>query len=158
MVLCLFWSLVEVQSQTEYPYISFRGTTLPNHSYVDLSQVGDVRNLNDSNNNTVQCHTDLATCCRGSVGIHRGDWFAPGNNTRLPFRNENGQPDIHEDRQSQVVHIRRRNNANGPSGVYRCVIPTNTTHNDSDPSVGETVYVGLYARGKGIEILTLNVA
>ena len=154
MVVCLLWSLVEVQSQTEYPYISFLGNTLPNHSYVDLSQVGDVRNLSDINNNTVQCHTDLVACCRRQPnGIPgRGDWFAPGNETRLPFRNENGEePDIHEDRQTQVVHIRRRNHANGPSGIYRCVIPTNAVHNDSDPSVGETVYVGLYARGKGIE-------
>ena len=27
--------------------------------------------------------------------------------------------------------------------LYRCVIPTNAVHNDSDPSVGEAVYVGL---------------
>ena len=40
VLLCLLWSLVEVQSQAEYPYISFMGITLPNHSYVDLSQVG----------------------------------------------------------------------------------------------------------------------
>ena len=151
VVLCVLWSLVEVQSQTEYPYISFLGTTLSNHSYVDLSQVGDDRF--SSYSDTVQCHTDLVACCRRQPnGIPgRGDWFAPGNETRLPFRNENGEePDIHEDRQTQVVHIRRRNNANGPSGIYRCVIPTNATHNDSDPSVGEAVYVGLYARGKGI--------
>ena len=159
MVLCLLWSLVEVQSQTEYPYISFRGTTLPNHSYVDLSQVGDVQNLTDSNNNTdtVQCHTDLVACCRRQPnGIPgRGDWFAPGNETRLPFFSGGG--DIIEDRQPQVVHLLHRNNANGPSGIYRCVIPTNAVHNDSDPSVGETVYVGLYGRGKSIEILTSNV-
>ena len=111
MVVCLLWSLVEVQSQTEYPYISFRGTTLSNHSYVDLSQVGDDRSGSDSD--TVQCHTDLVTCCRRQLnGIPgRGDWFAPGNETRLPFRHENGEePDIHEDRQNMVVHIRRRNN------------------------------------------------
>ena len=52
-----------------------------------------------------------------------------------------------EDRRSQVVHIRHRNNPTGPSGIYRCVIPTNAVHDDSDPSVGETVYVGLYGNG-----------
>ena len=57
--------------------------------------------------------------------------------------------DIYEDRQDLVVHIRRRNNPTGPSGIYRCVIPTNAVHNDIDPSVGETVYVGLYANGGG---------
>ena len=140
LLLCLLWSLVEVQSQTEYPYISFMGTTLPNHSYVKFSRVGQNRTLN-----TIQCHTDLSTCCRlqpnGIPG--RGDWFAPGSDTRLPFGSEPG--DIFEDRQTRVVHIRRRNNnVNGPTGIYRCVIPTNAVHNDSDPSVGETIYVGLY--------------
>ena len=112
---------------------------------MDLSQVGDDRYGPD--NNTVQCHTDLSTCCRGSVGIHRGDWFAPGSDTRLPWYSEPG--DIYEDRQEQIVHIRRRNNPTGPSGIYRCVIPTNAVHDDSDQSVGETVYVGLYGSGGG---------
>ena len=35
--LSLLWSLVEVHSQT-FPYVSFRGQNLANHSYVDLSQ------------------------------------------------------------------------------------------------------------------------
>ena len=34
-----------------------------------LSQVGNDRSGPD--NNTVQCHTDLSTCCYGGVGIHR---------------------------------------------------------------------------------------
>ena len=147
MVLCLLWSLVEVQSQTEYPYISFMETTLPNHSYVDLSEVGNDRS--GSVTNTVQCHTDLSTCCSSGQGINRGDWFAPGNDTRLTFYRDGD--DIYEDRQDQVVHIRRRNNANGPSGIYRCIVATNAVHDDSDPSVGETVYVGLYGSGGGIK-------
>ena len=97
--------------------------------------------------NTVECHTDLTTCCRDEQGPHIGDWFAPGGDTRLPFSAEGG--DIYETRQSQVVHIRRRNNPTGPSGIYRCVIATNAVHNNSDPSVGETVYVGLYGSGGG---------
>ena len=150
MVLCLLWSLVEVQSQTEYPYISFWGTPLPNHSYVNLRHVGDDRF--SSYSDTLQCHTDLVACCRRQPnGIPgRGDWFAPGNETRLPSFSGGGN--IIEDRQLQVVHLLHRNNANGPSGIYRCTIPTNAVHNDSDPSVGETVFLGLYARGKGIEI------
>ena len=144
VLLCLLWSLVEVQSQTA-PYVTFLGNTLSNHSYVDLSQVGDDRTGDDSD--TVQCHTDLNTCCRSAVGPHRGDWFAPGSDTRLPFLGEPG--DIYEDRQEMVVHMRRRNNADGPSGIYRCVIATNAVHDDSDESVGETVYVGLYSSGGG---------
>ena len=151
VLLCLFWSLVEVQSQTEYPYISLLGNHLPNHSYVDLSQVGTW-------NNTLQCHTDLSTCCRRQPnGIPgRGDWFAPGSDTRLPFYSS--RDSIQEDRQHQVVHLRHRYyyyavNETSRSGIYRCVIPTNAVHNDSDASVGETVYVGLYTSGGGMCIL-----
>ena len=35
----------------------------------------------------------------------------------------------------------------GPSGIYRCDIPTVAVHDDNDLSVRETVYVGLYASG-----------
>ena len=137
---------MKVQSQTEYPYISFRGTTLSNHSYVDFDDVGE--NRFGSNNDTVQCHTDLSTCCDVHQLSPRGDWFFP-NGTRLPFFNESG--DIQASFQPQVVHIRRRNPAiNGPSGIYHCFIGTNAVHSNSDPSVGEAVYVGLYHNGGGI--------
>ena len=142
LLLCLLWSLVEVQSQTA-PYISFMGNTLPNHSYVNLDEVGPIRDGPD--NNTVQCHTDLMTCCL-SPQDGRGDWFAPGSDIRLPFK-DGREYDIYETRRSQVLHIQRRYNATGPSGIYRCFIATNDVHNDSDPSVGEAVYVGLYHNG-----------
>ena len=146
VLLCLLWSLVEVQSQTEYPYISFMGITLPNHSYVNFDDVGEDRTGSDSD--TVQCHTDLSTCCDTNQLSPRGDWFFP-NGTRLPFFNESG--DIQESLLTRVVHIRRRNPAiNGPSGIYRCFIGTIATHDNSDPSVGEAVYVGLYHNGGGI--------
>ena len=50
-------------------------------------------------------------------------------------------------RDAEQVALRRRNDAIGPSGIYRCDIPTDAIHDDSDLSVGETVYVGLYASG-----------
>ena len=145
VLLCLLWSLVEVQSQTEYPYISFRGNNLSNHSYVDFDDVGPDRS--GPNNNTVQCHTDLSSCCDTHQLSPRGDCFFP-NGTRLPFFNESG--DIKESLLTQVVHICRWYNANGPSGIYRCFIGTNAVHDNSDPSVGEAVYVGLYGNGGGI--------
>ena len=74
MLLCLLWSLVEVHSQIQYPYVSFMGLNLPNHAYVDLSLVGN----DDSDSDSVQCHTDLSTCCTGAQGEHRGDWIPPG--------------------------------------------------------------------------------
>ena len=140
LLLCLLWSLVEVHSQTA-PYVSFIGETLPNHAYVNLSLVGN----DGSGSDSVQCHTDLNTCCTFTWGIHRGDWNPPSSETRLPFSNQPG--DIYEVRGSQRVDLRRRNNADIPSGIYRCFIATNAVHNDSDNSVRESVYVGLYATG-----------
>ena len=136
ILLTLLWSLVEVHSQTA-PYVFFRGQTLPNHAYVDLTEVGD--DTGDPGN-TVRCHTDLSTCCMGTQGVHRGDWYFPDGD-RLPFP---GDGDIVTARGSQRVDLRRRNNANSPSGIYRCFITTDAV---PDNSVRETVYVGLYATG-----------
>ena len=138
LLLCLLWSLVEVHSQTA-PYVSFMGETLPNHAYVNLSLVG-------SGSDSVQCHTDLNTCCTGAQGAHRGDWFAPGSETRLPFFSD-ASADIYEVRGNQKIDLRRRNNADMPSGIYHCFIATNAVHDDDNTLVRESVYVGLYVSG-----------
>ena len=63
----LLWLLVmlslcleDVKSQW-FPYVSFSGQTLDNHSYVDISLVGD----DSSGSDSVQCITDLNICCTG---------------------------------------------------------------------------------------------
>ena len=146
VLLCLLlWCLVEVHSQTEFPYVSFMGETLPNHAYVDLTEVGDD---NGDPGNTVRCHTDLDTCCSSNQGQHRGDWYFP-DGTRLPF---SGLGDTYEAREAQQVDIRHRNYADSPSGIYRCDIPTNAVHDENDISVRETVYVGLYATGGNVRL------
>ena len=131
--LSLLLSLVEGNSQT-FPYVSFRGQTLANHSYLDSSLVGYMTT------DSVQCHTDLTTCCSGDQGIHRGDWYFP-NGDRLPFDKIN---DIHESRQEQRVDL-RRTSATLPTGIYHCVIPTVAVHNHK--STTNRFYVGLYADG-----------
>ena len=138
VLLTLLWSLVEVHSQTA-PYVSFMNETLPNHSYVNLTLVGNPA-VNDGDH-TVQCHTDLELCCSGAEGPHRGDWYFPDGD-RLPFPSTT--IGIHEARGDQRVDIRRNNNDNSPSGIYRCFI---TTIAVQDNSVRDTVYVGLYATG-----------
>ena len=143
LLLCLLWSLVEVHSQTEYPYVSFIGgftVALPNHTYIDLSLVGEDGDV------SVRCHTDLSTCCRGSEGDHRGDWIPPGSEESLPLSSDTSAG-IYQVQGPQRVILRRRNNADMPSGIYRCDIPTNAVHDDNDNSVRESVYVGLYATG-----------
>ena len=95
------------------------------------------------NSDSVVCHTDLSTCCSGGQGIHRGDWYFP-NGTRLPFVTPIG-----EARSAQVAVI-RRTSGTGPTGIYRCDIPTDAVHDNTDISVRDTVYVGLYTSTGGI--------
>ena len=132
---------MEVHSQPAAPYVSFMGENLPNHSYVDLTLVGE--DDADGTGNTVRCITDLATCCRGTQGIHRGYWYYPdGGEVFLGG-------DIYRSRAAQRVILNRRNSAMGPSGIYRCEVPTVAVHDDTDITVGETVYVGLYLPSGG---------
>ena len=136
-LLSLLWSLVEVHSQTEYPYVSFMGENLSNNSYVDLTLVGE----DDGDpGNTVRCHTDLHTCCGLAQGGHRGDWYFPDGD-RLEMS------DIYVTNGSQRIILNRRNDANSPSGIFRCEIPTVAIQDDDDVLVRETVNVGLYASG-----------
>ena len=135
LLLCLLSALVEVHSQT-VPYVRFMGTNLPNHSYVDLTLVGNAEDGSDN----VQCHTDLSICCSDAQGPERGDWYFP-NGDKLQFFFDS--LDIYEKREAQRVDLRRRNNAN-TSGIYRCDIETNAVNNADG---NETVYAGLYASG-----------
>ena len=139
-LLLLLSFLVEVHSQQTFPYVSFSltGAALANHSYVDLSTVGSAGDNRDS----VVCHTDLSTCCSGGQGVHRGEWSFPAG-TVLPFTGT-----IYLGRTAQIAII-RRTTATGPTGIYRCDIATNAVHSDTDQSVGETVYVGLYPADGG---------
>ena len=135
IVLSLFWSLVHSQT---FPYVSFMGQTLANH-YVDLSTVGSEPDGSDS----VQCRTDLSTCCSNAQGPHRGDWYFPYG-TRLPFFSGV----MNEGRGAQRVDL-HQTSATGPTGIYRCDIPTDNVHDNTDISVRDTVYVGLYAGSGG---------
>ena len=139
VLLFLLLSLVEVHSQTA-PYVTFMGETLPDHSYVDLSLVGD-----SVSGDEVVCNTDLSTCCNGDAGPHRGDWYFP-NGGRLPFPRNDPLVEI---RQFQRVELSRDRSGSAPSGIYRCSIETRAVNSDNntDLTTRETVYVGLYDSG-----------
>ena len=137
VLLSLLWTLVDSQT---VPYVSFRGETLPNHGYVDLSLVGDDEGGSDS----VQCITDLASCCTSATGIPGGDrpnWYFPNGTTLVEGGN------IYMSRRAQRDDLRRRNNVLSPSGVYRCEIPTD---NGDGGFMRETVYVGIYGSGGNV--------
>ena len=140
LLLQLFSFLVEVHPQQDFPYVSFMGQTLANHSYVNLSLVGD----DVSGSNSVQCHTDLGTCCSGIEGFHRGDWYFP-NGIRLSFFG-----DTYESREDQRVDLRRFKSTTSPTGIYRCDIATEAVHDNTNASVRDRpVYVGLYTASGG---------
>ena len=124
--------LVQVQCQETYPYVSFRNWTLANHSYVNFSTVG-------SDYYSVQCHTDLSTCCSDTEGIHRGDWYFP-NGTRLP--NFTSSTAIGESREAQKVVV-NHNGGIKPSGIYCCDIAID------DGSTRDIIYVGMYFSNGG---------
>ena len=145
-LLYLLWSRVEVHSQTEYPYVSFMGETLPNHAYVDLSLVGE------DDSSSVQCHTDLSTCCTTVQGRHRGQWIAPRGEEGLPLANGYPIYQVQDDRRVDI-HRRRGSRVDMSSGIYRCNIATIAVHGDDDISVRESVYVGMYGTG-GIYLCT----
>ena len=132
VLLSVLWAVVYTQT---FPYVSFMGQTLANHSYVTLSVVGD------EGSHTVQCNTDLSTCCSGAQGPHRGDWYFPDEN-RLPFAGN-----AFEIRRDQGVDLVVEGEGSLTQGVYRCDIPTIAFHGDDDISVRDTVYVGLYSEG-----------
>ena len=133
VLLCFLSAVVDVCSQT-VPYISFMGTNLPNHSYIDFTQVGDEEDGSDS----VQCHTDLITCCRNAQGNDRGDWYFPGG-SRLQF-SHGATNRVFERRQAQRVDLGFHGSPTPPEGIYRCGIETSATSGDNR----ETVYVGMY--------------
>ena len=121
------------------------GENLPNHAFVNLSLVGVAGDGSDS----VQCHTDLSTCCSTAQGPdHRGDWYFPSGD-RLQFSGTNV---VYEIRTDKRVDLRRNGNADMPSGIYHCEIPTNTV-NSVDNTARETVYAGIYATGGKLTLL-----
>ena len=92
------------------------------------------------NSDAVVCVTDLETCCSIGEGQYRGDWFFPSGEW-LPFKYRN-DPVVSEGRTGKKVVLHRNSDTNLTSGIYRCVIPTNTT-----PAVNTSVYIGLYVNG-----------
>ena len=128
-LLSLLWSLVEVHSQT-FPYVSFNGQTLVNHSYVDLSLVGTsgmtVFGIILTSAHVVVLFKVLIV----EIGISQMELDCYSLKMAVSMRN---------------VY----NHGTSPTGIYRCDISTNAVHDDTDLSVRDTVYVGLYTGGGG---------
>ena len=114
---------------------------LPNHAYINLSQVEWPGPDDTNSSSTIVCHTDLDECCRGD-----GDWFFPNGNA-LPGAglDNNNRNFIAIRRLNQRIRLQRGPVSNDdipiPSGIYRCNIPTG----DGE----EFLYVGIYDHESG---------
>ena len=146
VVVILELSSINVDCQAPVaPYITFRGSVLQNHSYIDFYRIGNT--VGDG----VQCHTDLTTCCNSSFGSHGGRWFSyargrlgysPGRNDRLYQRGfQQGLAILSSSRFASSFYV---------DGLYRCDIDTNASIDGSSNdtlSLRESVYVGIYISG-----------
>ena len=132
----LLWCMLEGHSQTEAPYLTFMGETIPNNSYVDLRQLGQ-----GGTPAVITCRSNLSSCCT-NPSIH-GGWFFP-NGTALPdggIGNTNPSPISQRWLDQQRIRLQRGpSNSNIsaiPSGIYQCGIAI------SDSEM-ETFCVGIY--------------
>ena len=118
------------------PYITFMGSRLPNHSYVDIGVLGNAYN----GSNVLQCHTDLETCCSSGIEsvTHTGEWFLP--NGLLVDSSAGG--DYHVREGDQRIDLAYEGSG-GSTGIFRCAVPTNAV-NDVSNTARESVYVGIY--------------
>ena len=82
---------------------------------VVLSDIGEEESA-------LYCITDEEQCCSSSEtgGSELGNWF-------FPTQDEvDTTGDIYSSRGASAVWLNRRNNAQSPTGVYRCEIPDAT--------------------------------
>ena len=111
-------------------YLSLNGTVIPNHGYVEISDIGF------TDDSALLCHTNRPPP-PGSANSG-GDWFAPngdrvGSNPPVPGFTRN--------RDSMVLRL-KRTSGDPPEGIYRCSLLDNT-------SEVIHLYVGLYNSGQG---------
>ena len=123
LLLCILIALAEVQSMT-FPFISFMGTNISNHSFINFPLVGD------DASSSVQCHTGER---------HIGGWYSPSGITVSGGATGYG---LFQMRKAKRVDL-HRDGIFVTSGVYRCEVDTNATNNDNK----DVIFVGLYESG-----------
>ena len=139
IALLSFFVLVSVSQSQPFPYLTFNGTRLANHSYVSLD---DIRN--ELTPFGVECHTDLNPCCRNNDGYKAGAWYFP-NGTQLSF-DFTDPSSVYMKRGTQRVLLYQRRYHNASIfGIYHCKVPINT-----NVTIGIN-YVGIYKGNTGTD-------
>ena len=112
-------------------YLSLNGDIIPNHGYVDISDVGS------TDATALLCYTNRNPPPGNTISGR--DWFVPDGN-RVP--NE-GVPGFNRNRGPMVVRLRRNIGADlAAEGIYQCIV-LNADGNE------QIVHAGLYNSGKG---------
>ncbi len=90
-----------------------KGTTIANHSYVDVSDIG-------VNETGLLCYTNKSDCC-GAHPNRAGEWYF-SNGTRVKNL-ATSQVEFYRNRGMQVVRLNRGVKTSKQRGRYRCEIP-----------------------------------
>ena len=115
-------------------YLSLNGEVIPNHGYVEISDIGS------SDTTALLCHTDRPPP-PGSA-ISGGNWFSP-DGTRVVTVGSSDVPGFERNRGPMVVRLRRKSGSAPDQGIYQCAIQE---QGDTGTVI---VYVGLYIAGGG---------
>ena len=112
-------------------YLSLNGRIIPNHGYVNISDIG-------SNDPTaLLCNTyNAPTNIHGDSG---GNWNAP-DGTAVGRIGNNNVPGFVRNRSPMVVRLKRTGSETPNEGIYHCDVMDNT-------NTEQNVYVGLYNDG-----------
>ena len=112
-------------------YLSLDGTVIPNHGYLEISDIGSI-----SDNEALLCHTNNPPPPPSTNS--GGEWYA-SNGDRV-----GGTPAVPGFTRNRGAMVVRLGEISGTplEGIYRCEIE------DADETL-QTVYVGLYNAGAG---------
>ena len=107
-------------------YLSLNDVIIPNHGYVDISDIGTTYD------SALICHTN-----RPAGGANSGgDWYGPNGNEVDFFMGVN-VPGFVANRAPMMVRLKKYTTGFPSDGIYHCVV------NDSK-NISHTIYVGIY--------------
>ena len=93
-------------------WFEWRGTVYLNNSAILVENIGEEKNA-------LHCLTANPTCC-GNPPHRSGEFYFP-NDTLVPISGS-GQ-NFYRNRGDRFIRLNRRNDANSPTGRYRCELP-----------------------------------
>ena len=111
--------------------MSLNGDIIPNHGYAVIGKIGF------TDDTALLCHTNRPP--PSGMMNSGGNWFAP-DKTRVDGTDV---PGFTRNRGSMVVRLKRKETETQEQGVFWCTV-------DDADSNNQTVYIGLYNSGKGM--------